>query len=219
MVKPSDTPLTILLILARVVPHIMRACFVSFFGLIQTWLSSMEASTLSTRLRVDWRSLPFTDSSVPARSTVTPLGTTPGYVPTRAIAVLLRRLGRGLRCQHWQRGPPRRTSRRAGSTEWRYPNHSTPSADRRSCCTRGGPASRHAKSRGSPAHLRDTSVRSSVRQCPASNQPGYSHGYSPRASALRGHWSAGARPERSPHSCVPSGRCGCASAYPQGDRS
>src|SRR5579859_1642942 len=102
MVKPSDTPLTMLLIRARVVPHIIRDCLVSFFGFTHTWLPSRPAITESTKVSDDWPSLPLTDNSAPAKLTVTPLGTTTGYFPTRDIPALLRTLGRGLRRQHWQ---------------------------------------------------------------------------------------------------------------------
>src|SRR3546814_5963618 len=39
-----------------------------------------------------------------------------GCLPIRDIVILLKIRGRGLRRRHWQRGPPHRTSRRAGST-------------------------------------------------------------------------------------------------------
>src|SRR5690348_4535049 len=84
-VKPVETPVTILLTSARVVPHIARACLLSLFGAIVTAPSATVAATslLTTRLSVPSR--PFAVSVWPARSTVTSCGIATGFLPIRDI--------------------------------------------------------------------------------------------------------------------------------------
>src|SRR5690606_30064177 len=69
------------------VPHIIRACLLSLTGFTQTLPSSSRASTLSLSLRLSSPSLPFAESRRSAISTVTPLGTATGFLPTRDIVL------------------------------------------------------------------------------------------------------------------------------------
>src|SRR5258707_638025 len=79
---------------ARVVPHIARACFVSFFGAIVTAPSAMAAVTSLLTTRRNVPRLPLALRVCPEICTSTPLGTATGCLPTRDIAHLRTR-GRG----------------------------------------------------------------------------------------------------------------------------
>ena len=63
---------------ARVVPHIARACFVSFFGAIVTAPSAMAAVTSLLTTRRNVPRLPLALSVCPDICTSTPLGTATG---------------------------------------------------------------------------------------------------------------------------------------------
>src|SRR5262249_15418173 len=65
----------------------MRACLVSPRCLTQTLLSSSETSTSPERLSASSPSLPLAFSWPAAIDTVTPLGTAPGFWPTRDMVV------------------------------------------------------------------------------------------------------------------------------------
>src|SRR5258708_12952284 len=69
----------------RVVPHIMRACFVSRTGLTQSLPSSSLTSTSLDSRMASSPSLPFALISPVSSETVTPLGTATGFLPTRDI--------------------------------------------------------------------------------------------------------------------------------------
>src|SRR5258708_28791628 len=69
----------------RVVPHIMRACFVSRTGLTQSLPSSSLTSTSLDSRMASSPNLPFALISPVSSETVTPLGTATGFLPTRDI--------------------------------------------------------------------------------------------------------------------------------------
>src|ERR1700723_446418 len=72
--------------LARVVPHIMRAAVSWDFGDTTTLLPSILVSTLSVNSSLSSPSLPFAVRMLSASAMVTPAGTSTGYLPTRDIA-------------------------------------------------------------------------------------------------------------------------------------
>src|SRR3954451_22221442 len=77
-----------LLTSARVVPHRVRARFVSDFGRTQTLPSSTEAATSLLTTSCSVPSLPLAVNVFPARSTLTPLGIATGFLPTRDMAAV-----------------------------------------------------------------------------------------------------------------------------------
>ncbi len=85
--KPFDTPVTMLLTSARVVPHIARDCLVSLSGAIVTAPSVIEAVTslLTTKLSVP--SPPLAVRVRPESSTSTPAGIGTGFLPIRDMSV------------------------------------------------------------------------------------------------------------------------------------
>src|SRR5512147_2372763 len=75
--------------LARVVPHMMRDCWVSTTGFTHTLPSFTDTSTSDRIGSFSVPSLPFTVATPPATSTVTPCGIATGFLPTRDISILL----------------------------------------------------------------------------------------------------------------------------------
>src|SRR5579883_1335647 len=76
-----------LAMLARVVPHIIRACRSLPRGATMTLLPSTLVSTCSVSFILLSLSRPLATSSFPAIDTCTPCGSSTGYLPTRDIAV------------------------------------------------------------------------------------------------------------------------------------
>ena len=76
-----------LLTSARVVPHSMRARFVSFLGLTTTLPSSSVAAISLSTASASVPSRPLAVTVDPASSTVTPCGRVTGFLPMRDMAL------------------------------------------------------------------------------------------------------------------------------------